>query len=194
MLNSDEVWKDVVGFEGRYQVSSHGRVRSIQTNHGRQCCRIKAVNPTGTVDYLYVKLFMKDKQTSHAVHRLVALAFIPNPHNKPMVNHIDGTKHHNRVENLEWVTCSENHEHAFALGLRDAEHVRQRNLGSKQEAASKFHNVSWDAARGKWKAAVKQGGKVLFQKRFDLEADAARYVNEMLDHFGLMDRPRNIVA
>lgn len=196
MLNSDndEVWKDVGGYEGRYMVSNMGRVASIQDNHGRYRERLVAANVSGTVDYLYVKLFIKDAMKNLAVHRLVAIAFVPNPHGKPMVNHIDGDKRNNRASNLEWVTCSENHRHAGRTGLRDWEHVAARQRGAKVGTRSRFHNVSWDAARGRWKASVKDKGKMLRQKRFRSEVEAALYVNHVLDEFGLTNRPRNVIA
>lgn len=194
VLNVDDgEWRDVVGFEGRYQVSGRGQVRSIQDNHGRYRERAKAVNLSGTVDYFYVKLFVKDKLINKAVHRLVAEAFVPNPHGKPMVNHKDGDKHNNHHSNLEWVTCSENHRHAYSIGRRTATHVTDRNRGQKMGWSSKFHNVSWDATRKRWRACLKDGGKTVFQKRFDSELDAARYVNQMLDELGITNRPKNIV-
>lgn len=68
--------------------------------------------------YLHLSLTNKNKSISSYCHRLVAMAFIPNPENKPTVNHINGIKTDNRVENLEWTTYSENHKHAFKIGLR----------------------------------------------------------------------------
>jgi hypothetical protein len=67
--------------------------------------------------------------------------------------------------------------------------------GAKREgAASKYHNVSYDSARGKWKAALKRNGQVLFQKRFNDEEEAARYVDAKLDELGIIDRPRNFAT
>lgn len=191
MLNVSELWKPVAGYEGRYEVSNMGNVRSIQDNHGRYRERPVAKNRSGTVDYLYVKLFIKDKMTNKAVHRLVAEAFVPNPGQLPVVNHLDGNKRNNCADNLEWTTTSGNHRHAWASGLRSSEHLVRRNLGRKVGDATAFHNVSWDATRSKWKACIKHGGKALFQKRFDTAEAAARYVDAMLDHYGLHDRPRN---
>jgi len=184
----------MVGFEGRYQVSNLGRIRSIQNNHGSYQEKIKSTYVRSkTCQYEYVQLFIKDKPFKEAVHRAVAKAFIPNPDNKPMVNHIDGSKRNNCVENLEWVTCSENLKHAFASGLSNADHVADRQRGVKFGSSSKFHNVSWDVSRQKWKATLKDKGKMIFQKRFDCEIQAAVYVNEMLDKLGYTDRPRNVV-
>jgi hypothetical protein len=196
VLNSQaEIWKDMITFEGRYQVSNHGRIRSVLSNHGKYQEKIKAVRPrSATCEYLYVQLSIKDRPYHEAVHRAVAKAFIPNPDNKPMVNHKDGDKLNNNACNLEWVTCTENHQHAFDSGLRNNQHVADRQRGAKLGSTSTFHNVTWDSTRGKWKAALKNQGKMVFQKRFDCEIQAARYVNEMLDTLGFSDRPRNSFA
>lgn len=196
MLNSnDELWKDMIGFEGRYQVSNRGRVRSVLSNHGKYQEKIKAVRRrSATCHYLYVQLSIKDRPHHEAVHRAVAKAFIPNPENKPMVNHIDGIKLNNDACNLEWATCTENHQHAFDTGLRNAQHVADRQRGTKIGSSSSYHNVTWDTSRGKWKATLKDQGKMVFQKRFDCEIKAALHVNHMLDELGFFDRPRNIIA
>lgn len=196
MLNTNsEFWKDVIGFEGRYQVSNFGNIRSIQTNHGKyQEKALPSRTRSETCTYQYVQLWLKNKLHTEAVHRVVAKAFIPNPENKPMVNHIDGNKLNNHVTNLEWATCSENHKHAFNTGLRNANHLVERQRGEKSGITSKFHNVSWDSTRQKWKATLKDKGKMVFQKRFDCEIEAAKYVNLMLDTLDYSDRPRNIIS
>ena len=108
----DEEWRDVAGYEGLYQVSNCGRVKSFQKD------KIKilksSVSPFG---YLRVVLCKDFNKKNRFVHVLVAQAFIPNPDNKPQVNHIDGNKKNNHVSNLEWMTRSENIIHAFANGL-----------------------------------------------------------------------------
>lgn len=115
-----EIWKDVEGYDGMYQVSSLGRVRSWR--HGnmhpgkRKSPRIlKTSKRKG--DYGRVALLKSGAQKTRTIHRLVAESFIPNPHNKPCVNHIDGDKHNNHISNLEWVTFSENSKHAIREGL-----------------------------------------------------------------------------
>ena len=122
----EEIWKKVVGFEDLYEVSSMGRVRCIgryvkKMNNGvmvnayytpRILCQRYV--PEG---YLLVNLNKGKNQLSFRVHRLVAQAFIPNPDNKPFINHINGNPDDNRVENLEWCTPSENAIHAIKTGL-----------------------------------------------------------------------------
>ena len=111
-----EEWRnavDGIDYENKYQVSNFARVRSLHRG------KVKIIKPdiihTG---YLRVTLYKDGKTKSHYVHVLVAKAFIPNPENKSDVNHINGIKADNRVENLEWTTRSENIRHAFDMGLR----------------------------------------------------------------------------
>lgn len=105
-----ELWKDIKDFEGLYQISNFGNVRSLITNKNIKFNKVKG--------YLYVHLYNNSKRKSIRVNRLVAQAFIPNPDNKPQVNHIDGDKLNNRVDNLEWVTREENMQHAIKNSLR----------------------------------------------------------------------------
>lgn len=108
----NEEWRDAIGYEGGYQVSNLGRIKSLQ----RKKTRIVKPDIIHT-GYLRVMFYKDGKTKSHYTHVLVAKAFIPNPDNKSDVNHINGVKTDNRVENLEWTTRSENIIHAFANGL-----------------------------------------------------------------------------
>lgn len=108
----DEVWKDVVDYEGYYKISNIGRVKSLL---GRNERLMKThISRNG---YEKLDLSKKGQTKKVYVHRLVAQAFIDNPENKPLVNHRDGVKTMNHVSNLEWCSHSENTTHAFANGL-----------------------------------------------------------------------------
>ena len=99
-----EIWKDIKGYEGIYQVSNFGRIKSSYTKRILKGGKNKA-------GYLLVGLYKQGVLSRKSIHRLVAEAFIPNPDNKPEVNHIDENKTNNMVSNLEWMTAKENINH-----------------------------------------------------------------------------------
>lgn len=103
-----EIWKEIKGYEGRYMISSFGRVKSLLRNK-ENILALKDIR-----GYKNACLWSKEqKRRTIQVHRIVANHFIPNPLNKPQVNHINHKKDDNRVENLEWVTNSENVKHSY---------------------------------------------------------------------------------
>lgn len=118
-----EIFKDVKGYEGLYQVSNFGRVKSLERfkdNYSKkqlvkECMLSLKDNNNG---YLQTSLWLNNNQKIITVHRLVAIAFIPNPKNKRTINHKDGVKTNNNVDNLEWNTYSENLKHAYKTKLR----------------------------------------------------------------------------
>lgn len=120
-----EEWKKI--FDG-YLVSTLGNVDSVKRKKRRR------LSPTvGKRGYLKVTLCINEKQKTFNVHRLVALAFIPNTDNKPEINHINGIKTDNRVENLEWTTRLENQQHACAIGLQKTGEEAPRAILSNEQ-------------------------------------------------------------
>jgi hypothetical protein len=132
----NEIWKDIEGYEGRYQVSNLGRVRSkdmvlpcvvkgIETTRVRRgVIRKSHIGHTG---YHYVLLRGGDKYKNFRLHRLVAKAFVPNPDNLPEVNHKDENKNNNRADNLEW--CSSSYNHCYGTTIeRAADKIRCKVL------------------------------------------------------------------
>lgn len=129
-----EVWKDIQGFEGRYQVSSLGNVKSLNFNNTG---KVKLLNNENLVKgYPFVTLSKNGKYKNYTIHRLVALAFIQNPSNKPAVNHINGIKTDNRAVNLEWVTQSENMQHALKTGLWEPDITKAKKVSQRNQSIS----------------------------------------------------------
>lgn len=123
-----EIWKDIKGYEGMYQVSNLGKVRSLDRTvtqkhtKGFMYDRVmkgRVLRPIeNNKGYLSVTLSSPNKKYERPlIHRLVASHFLDNEDNKPQVNHIDTDKHNNAVSNLEWVTGRENYDHAMKMGI-----------------------------------------------------------------------------
>lgn len=159
-----EIWKPINGFN--YEISNKGNIRNSQGK----------ILKTFIQNRGYVCIRLAPKAVHKTIHRLVAEHFIPNPNNLPCVNHIDGNKQNNSVENLEWCTVSGNILHARKTGLNP---YNKPTLGKKlpprgnSGKSSKFLGISWDTARNKWKVRIVKDNKIYCQKRFDFEYDAA---------------------
>lgn len=128
----EDVWKDIPGFEGFYQASESGKIKSLTRNKcdtvGRNRIFPETIlEPINRRGYSHVSLYTT-KLRIRRVNRLVALTFIPNPENKSQVNHINGVKSDDRVINLEWATDKENKAHAFATGLKRGRRGEESNF------------------------------------------------------------------
>lgn len=166
----NEIWKDISGYEGLYQISNRGRVKSLGrvVSRGQKGERFEKEIILKQVDnthgYLAVSLSKDGKAKTVRVQRLVAEAFIPNPNELPFVNHIDEVKHNNEVENLEWVTPKENSNHGtmperiskmksmpvVGTNIKTGEKVKFPSVRSTKEAGFMPQHVS-KVANGKRK-------------------------------------------
>ena len=164
------MWKEIPGFDGLYFANEKGQIKSADrqrkiVSHGKQSFYTRkgkilkpCLNPYG---YYCVSISDKNqKERVYAVHRLIAKTFIENPENKPQINHKDGNKLNNSVENLEWATAKENIKHAFLNGL---------NKGSKPwlGKTGSAHNKSIPVIR-----CDKDGNEI---ERYDSITEAAKY-------------------
>ena len=132
-------WADIPGWEGRYEVPDDGRVRSWWYGKKRLTVGRELKQKTDRYGYPVVCLRHKEVKKFPTVHRLVALAFLPNPYSKSQINHKNGVKTDNRVENLEWSTNAENIQHAFDMGLISRAKVsagQQRRYDRPEERAA----------------------------------------------------------
>lgn len=165
-----EIWRPIEGHT-RYEVSSYGHVRDIARN------RLVAgwIRRAKRSCYRNVKLDGCQLQ----VHRLVATAFIPNPEGLPFVDHRDCDGLHNHVENIRWVTPSQN----------------AQNSRSKLGSSSIYKGVYWDKSHGKWRAQIKINGLLVNLGRFEQEIDAAAAYNRAaIANFGDFVRPNVMPA
>jgi hypothetical protein len=132
----EETWKDIVGYENLYQISNYGRIKSLLWKVEKFLALINHTN-----GYKQVNLSKDGNIKKGYVHRLVAEAFIPNPENKPEINHIDGDKSNNNVSNLEWVTRKENVKHEFDTGLGYVPNLKGENHGSSKLTNSQVIDI-----------------------------------------------------
>lgn len=142
-----ENWKPVVGYEGLYEVSSLGRVRSkdrkvwngrtFYNKKGRVLKRTKT-----TTGYWKVELYKNRKKKSKKVHRLVAKAFIPKKEGKELINHKDGNPLNNKVDNLEWCNQSENMKHAYKTGLIPSNFIKHKEEIKEEYKTNKNSTIN----------------------------------------------------
>lgn len=138
-----EEWKDIKGYEGYYQISSFGRVKSLSRIVNSSYGKTRVIKERILIlrrdkdGYMIVTFCINNQRTTHKVHRLVAEAFIPNPENKPTVNHKNGDKAKNYVDNLEWATDKEQMTHRVkVLGQNKAPSSKCRETWKKKVCRS----------------------------------------------------------
>lgn len=152
-----EIWKDIKGYEGLYQVSNFSRIKCIErivptkNQYGISSSRkIKSKilkpykrNSKRNDNHLVVCLYKNNKSKLFFIHRLIAEAFIPNPNNYPIINHIDGNPLNNKINNLEWSTIQMNTQHAYNIGLAKPTKTRKINQYTLNDDFIK----SWDTIK-----------------------------------------------
>lgn len=177
VLNIEE-WKQIPNLP--YEISSLGKIRNLQGKVLKTY-----VQNSG---YEQIKINYQGLHIHKSIHRLVAEAFIPNPLNRPCVNHIDGNKLNNTVNNLEWCTNSENILHARKTGLNPYNKptlglkLKPRGNSGKQ---SQYLGVHWDNSRQRWRACVVLNNVKYLQKRYDSEYEAALARDECIKQHNL---------
>ena len=149
-----EIWKDIPNYEGLYQASNLGRIRSVDRykeviikNQYGEYKRTKffksyILKQQTYIGYKCVQLHINGKYKWEKVHRLVAMAFVPNPENKPQVNHIDGNKSNNNVLNLEWCNQSYNTKHAYKNNL-----IKHYKIEINQYDLEGNYIKTWESAK-----------------------------------------------
>ena len=133
-----EKWKDIDKYKGYYQISNEGRVRSldriVNNRYGRRVVKSRQMKVfKDSYGYNVVALCKNSKTEMVRTHRLVAIAFIPNPENKNCINHKNGIKEDNRISNLEWCTYKENNSHAITSGLNNQKGERHNRASLKED-------------------------------------------------------------
>lgn len=157
-----EIWKDITGYQGKYQVSNIGNIRKKNKDKRFNSWRILK----GRIEFGYQRISLGKEKKRCFAHRLVAIEFIENRENKPNINHINGIRNDNRVGNLEWVTHREN--------------MSCKIFGEK---TSKYIGVSKQKNTNKWISTIKIEDKCKYLGTFENEIDAANmYIEKMKEH------------
>lgn len=159
LVNGYEVWKDIIGYEGVYQVSSHGRIRSLDRYVGHRFFPGKIFSPNpNRYGYVRVQLTNNGETKSFAVHRLVAAAFLDNPNGFPQINHKDENKSNNHVDNLEWCTAEYNINYGH----------RTEKMSHSNHFNAKLTQEDVDKIRMEYKKGVRGHGIYCLAKKYGL--------------------------
>lgn len=167
LKTGDEIWADVVGYEGCYKASSKGRVKSVdrvvvRSNGANQTVKSRILKQcSGPRGYYMVNLCMHGRCRSFVIHKIVSQAFLGPRKNGYVVDHIDGDRKNNNLENLRYLTTRDNV-------------IYGRHCLYRKNGASKYPGVSKSKGRNKWKASIVISGKFVHLGNFDKEEDAAK--------------------
>lgn len=182
-----EIWKDIKGYEGLYQASNLGRIKSLQRKQWNGYNYIDKpelilkprYNGKGYVCYA---LFKEGKRKNFKGHYLVLSTFIKNLENKSQINHKDGIKDNNNLNNLEWCTPKENVIHALETGLIKGKKKKYKyNKQEPKKCLEKYRNIAIEKARLKNSTPIYQYSKDnIFIKKWDNIAKAERYYNKRI--------------
>lgn len=165
-----EVWKDIKHYEGLYKISNYGRVWSVH----KQDFKAPHTKDNG---YMFVQLYKNGKMRNEHVHRLVALTFIPNPHNLPQVNHKDEDKSNNCVDNLEWCDCKYNNNYGTA---------RKRSVATKKEQGFyERKSKEWSTSENPSIKNPKVKGKNSYAKRVICEDIIFDCIKSCAEYYGV---------
>jgi len=171
----NEIFKDIKGCEGVYQISNLGRVKGlsrtiIRSNGCPQSIKEKILKQSDCGRYLHIVLSINNIRTTKKIHRLVAIAFIPNPSNKEQVNHKDFNTTNNSIDNLEWVTPRENQTHSR----------------KSKKTSSKYIGVHWNGH--KWISQILINNKKITLGMFNTEIKAYKAYLYALKKYGLVNK------
>lgn len=171
----NEIFKDIIGYEGLYKISNFGRVLSmVKDNSYKECIKLYELHK----GYPRVSLNKDGKAKHFFIHRLVAQAFISNHSNKPQINHINGIKTDYSINNLEWCTPKENIEHSIRTGLAGTNSHRKHKTNKSGYIGVHFHKGC-----NKWTARILVNGKRIYLGYFINVIDAAKAYDEALDKY-----------
>lgn len=172
MDEKKEIWKPISGYEGLYEISNRGRVKSMFFKNGTAIIkREKILSPTDNGNgYLIIPLSRDGKKKNHYIHRLVARAFVQNPESKPVVNHKDFNKKNNNFENLEWCTQKENIRFSLC-------NMRKPRRSTSSKTGEKYIYIR----NGKYRVSIE--GKI--DRTFPTFKEAIKRRNEVV--YGISD-------
>ena len=167
MSEDTEIWKDVEGYENKYQISNLGNVKSLGNNKTKIEKILKPGKAKGC--YYFINLCKDSKRKMYFIHRLIALHFIPNPNNFEYIDHINRNTKDNRIENLRWVSLSTNNQ----------------NKSKRKNTSSQYIGVSWHKKNQKWHVQINIDSKSKYLGYYEEEEEAARaYDKFALEHYG----------